>query len=94
MLIDFIQIQKQKFEALALDIIAEPERYLDFDSVSDFYKVQWLNDFPQGTTWIVSGLDNGAEEFCIQIEYKDHFLFIEVQHPRKIQYGIRQDIEY
>jgi hypothetical protein len=51
MLIDFVQIQKQKFEDLAQNIVDRPEKYLDFDSVSDFYKAQWLNDFPQGTTW-------------------------------------------
>lgn len=36
MIIDFVQIQKQKFEELVERIMAQPEQYLDFDSVSDF----------------------------------------------------------
>ncbi len=31
MLIDFVQIQKQKFEDLAQNIVDRPEKYLDFD---------------------------------------------------------------
>ena len=50
MLIDFIALQKQKFQLLAEKIIAQPEQYLNFDSVSDFYKAEWLNEFPNGTT--------------------------------------------
>ncbi|MBJ9954878.1 MULTISPECIES: hypothetical protein [unclassified Acinetobacter] len=88
MLIDFVQVQKQKFENLAQNIVDRPDKYLDFDSVSDFYKAKWLNDFPQGTTWTVSGLDDGAEDFCIQIEYKNQFLWIEVQNVIKVRYTI------
>ncbi|WP_151751463.1 hypothetical protein [Acinetobacter bereziniae] len=93
MLIDFVQIHKQKFEDLAQNIVDRPEKYLDFDSVSDFYKAQWLNDFPQGTTWTVSGLDDDAEDFCIHIEYKNHFLSIDVQGVQKsikVRYTIRE----
>lgn len=90
MIIDFIQIQKYKFDELVNKIVAAPEIYLNFDSVSDFYKSKWLHEFPQGTTWGVSGLDDGAEQFCIHIEYKDHFLFIDVQDPIQMRYGIRQ----
>lgn len=79
MIIDFIQIQKQKFESLAEKILAEPEKYLDFETVSDFYKRKWLDEFPQGTTWVVSGLDDGAEEFYIQIKYYDLCLEIDIQ---------------
>lgn len=38
MLIDFIQTQEQQFFRVAEKIITEPERYLQFDSISDFYK--------------------------------------------------------
>lgn len=38
MIIDFQQTQLQKFMALAMKIEAQPELYVQFDSVSDFYK--------------------------------------------------------
>jgi len=79
MIIDFVQIQKQKFEELVEKIMAQPEQYLDFDSVSDFYKAPWLDQFPQGTMWSTSGLDDGAEEFCIQIKYRELIFNIEIQ---------------
>ena len=79
MIIDFVQIQKQKFEELVEKIMAQPEQYLDFDSISDFYKAQWLDQFPQGTMWSTSGLDDGAEEFCIQIKYRELVFNIEIQ---------------
>ena len=79
MIIDFVQIQKQKFEEIVERIMAQPEQYLDFDSVSDFYKAPWLDHFPQGTRWSTSGLDDGAEEFCIQIKYRALIFNIEIQ---------------
>ena len=60
MLIDFHQAQLQKFMALATQVEAEPEHYLQFDSVSDFYKASWLKKFPAGTVWYASGLDEGG----------------------------------
>lgn len=45
MLIDFTQYQLCRFDELAARIQAEPEKYLNFDSVSDFYKATWLQDF-------------------------------------------------
>ena len=69
MIIDFQQAQLQKFIAFAKRIEAEPELYLQFDSVSDFYKVDWLQEFPSGTQYYVSGLDDGADEFDIVICY-------------------------
>ncbi|AWL29671.1 hypothetical protein DJ533_14385 [Acinetobacter defluvii] len=89
MLIDFISIQKNKFQILAKKIQAQPERFIDFDSVSDFYKATWLNDFPTGTTWAVTGLDNGADEFDILIEYRDLYLRIECTQPIKIYTGMK-----
>ncbi|MEJ2898760.1 hypothetical protein [Acinetobacter sp. NS-4] len=76
MLIDFTQYQLYRFDELAGRIQAEPEKYLNFDSVSDFYKAVWLQDFPQGTTWTATGLDDGAEQFDAIIEYRGHFLRI------------------
>ena len=54
MIIDFHQAQLQKFIALAMKIEAEPELYLQFDSVSDFYKADWLQAFPAGTEYYLS----------------------------------------
>ena len=53
MLIDFVQHQFTQFDEMAARIQATPEKYINFDSVSDFYKAKWLNDFPKGTTWSV-----------------------------------------
>lgn len=72
MLIDFIQYQQQQFDEVASRIMTDPEQYIDFDSVSDFYKAKWLDDFPKGTTWSATGLDDGAEEFDAVIEYRDY----------------------
>ncbi|WP_111858335.1 hypothetical protein [Acinetobacter sp. CFCC 10889] len=87
MLIDLIAMQKQKFQQLAEKIIAKPEQYLNFDSVSDFYKATWLNEFPNGTTWTVTGLDDGADEFDICIEYRDVYLIIEYTSQLKVYMG-------
>lgn len=73
MLIDFVQHQLIQFDEMAARIQAAPEKYINFDSVSDFYKAKWLNDFPKGTTWSATGLDDGAEQFYAIIEYKRIF---------------------
>lgn len=88
MLIDFTQYQFTKFAKLASQIQATPEQYIDFDSVSDFYKAEWLNDFPSGTTWTATGLDDGAEHFYAIIEYKNHFLSISCTEKIEIRFGI------
>ncbi|AXQ23169.1 hypothetical protein BEN71_14270 [Acinetobacter wuhouensis] len=77
MIIDFVQIQKQKFQVVVNKIMVNPEQYIYFDSVSDFYKAEWLKELPHGSTWAVSGLDDGADEFYIQIQYKDMLFNIE-----------------
>lgn len=88
MLIDLVAVQLQKFDTLATKIVTSPEAYLAFESVSDFYKATWLNDFPQGTTWAVSGLDNGADEFCIRIAYRNHYLMIDVAEKIQVYQGV------
>lgn len=87
MLIDLIAMQKQKFQQLADKIKAQPECYLNFDSLADFYHAAWLNYFPKGTTWTVTGLDDGADEFDIRIEYRDIYLIIEYSSQYKIYTG-------
>ena len=68
-LIDFKQVLLKQFDLLALDILAYPECYLQFDTIADFYQVQWLDDFPKVTTWCATGLDDGAEHFYAKIDF-------------------------
>lgn len=88
MLIDFIQHQLKQFDEMASRIQAAPDHYIHFDSVSDFYKAEWLNDFPQGTTWAATGLDDGAEQFYAIIEYRSHFLSISCSGQIEIHCGV------
>ena len=88
MLIDFNQSQLDQFDAMAAKIQASPEHYIDFDSVSDFYKAEWLKDFPKGSTWTATGLDDGAEQFYAIIEYRNHFLSISCCEKVEIRCGI------
>ena len=68
--------KQQEFDQMAAKIMDDPDSYLAFDSVSDFYKARWLDEFPQGTTWSATGLDDGAERFYAIIEYGNHYLYI------------------
>ncbi|CAM4080310.1 hypothetical protein [Acinetobacter pragensis] len=83
MLIDFQHEQQKKFDVLALDILQQPDMYLNFDCISDFYQADWLQQFPKGTVWSVAGLDDGAEQYCIRIEYKMQFLLIDCADNRR-----------
>lgn len=87
-LIDFKQAQLKQFDLLALDILAYPERYLQFDSIADFYQAQWLDDFPKGTTWYATGLDDGAEHFYAKIEFCGHYLIIYSHETYAAEFGI------
>ena len=87
-LIDFKQAQLKQFDLLALDILAYPERYLPFDSIADFYQAQWLDDFPKGTTWCSTGLDDGAEHFYAKIKFCGHYLIIYSHETYAAQFGI------
>lgn len=89
MLIDFREMQLQKFDELARKIVNQPQQYIHFDSVSDFYKAPWLNEFPQGTHWYASGLDDGAEDFYAVIEYKNHALYIDQSSTLTVRFIIR-----
>ncbi|MDR7016462.1 hypothetical protein [Acinetobacter sp. 3657] len=83
--------KQQKFDQIATKIIADPETYLCFDSVSDFYKATWLNEFPQGTTWSATGLDDGAEQFYAVIEYGYQYLSISRTTSVAVKLGIREN---
>nr|HCA5072170.1 hypothetical protein [Acinetobacter baumannii] len=49
MLLSLDTYKQQQFDQIAAKIMGEPEKYIDFNSVSDFYNAAWLKDFPQGT---------------------------------------------
>ena len=91
MLIEYIQHQFTQKEEMAARNKATPEKYINFDSVSDFYKAKWLNDFPKGTTWSATGLDDGAEQFYAIIEYRTHFLSISCTEQIEIRCGIHRE---
>ncbi|WP_223235268.1 hypothetical protein, partial [Acinetobacter baumannii] len=61
MLLSLDTYKQQQFDQIAAKIMVEPEKYIDFNSVSDFYNAAWLKDFPQGTQASATGLDDGAE---------------------------------
>lgn len=89
MLLSFEKFKQQKFDQIATKIIAHPECYLTFDSVADFYQATWLAEFPQGTTWSATGLDNGAEQFYAIIEYDNHILSINYTENVTVKLGTR-----
>ncbi|ENX63898.1 MULTISPECIES: hypothetical protein [Acinetobacter] len=89
MLLSLEAFKQQKFDQMAAKIMADPEHYLTFDSVSDFYKAAWLDEFPQGTRWSATGLDDGAEQFYAVIEYGDHYLYISRMERVTVKLGIR-----
>ncbi|WP_109440927.1 hypothetical protein [Acinetobacter haemolyticus] len=91
MLLSLDAYKQQKFNQIATKIMADPETYLVFDSVSDFYKAIWLKEFPQGTTWSATGLDDGAEQFYAVIEYGDHYLSISCAKDISVKLGMRKN---
>lgn len=46
MLLSLEAFKQQKFDQVAAKIMDDPESYLAFESVSDFYKSIWLDEFP------------------------------------------------
>ncbi|MEF9955733.1 MAG: hypothetical protein RSA22_02290 [Acinetobacter sp.] len=76
MVVNLMAYKQEQFDQIAAKILADPDSYLQFDTVSDFYKAPWLEQFPQGTNWSATGLDDGAEQFYAVIEYEQHILSI------------------
>lgn len=76
MLIDFYQEKIQQFLSCCTQLMQCDD--LELYSVADFYAAPWLNDFPQGTTWHASGLDDGAEAFYAVIEFRGYRLSLDV----------------
>lgn len=79
MILNLVIYKQQQFDAMAQKIMAEPAKYIDFNSVSDFYKVAWLKDFPQGTQVSATGLDDGAEEFYGVVQFKQQYLKFDIK---------------
>ncbi|HDG9761810.1 hypothetical protein ACJBLD_13390 [Acinetobacter nosocomialis] len=79
MILNLVIYKQQQFDAMAQKIMAEPEKYIDFNSVSDFYKAAWLKEFPQGTQVSATGLDDGAEEFYAVLQFKQQYLKFDIK---------------
>ncbi|WP_202742741.1 hypothetical protein [Acinetobacter calcoaceticus] len=79
MILNLVIYKQQQFDAIAQKIMAEPAKYIGFNSVSDFYKAAWLKDFPQGTQVSATGLDDGAEEFYAVVQFKQQYLKFDIK---------------
>lgn len=79
MILNLVIYKQQQFDALAQKIMAEPTKYIDFNSVSDFYNAEWLKDFPPGTQVSATGLDDGAEEFYAVVQFKQQYLKFDIK---------------
>ncbi|MBR7718034.1 hypothetical protein [Acinetobacter nosocomialis] len=84
MILNLVIYKQQQFDAMAQKIMAEPAKYIDFNSVSDFYKAAWLKDFPQGTQVSATGLDDGAEEFYAVVQFKQQYLKFDIKESHSI----------
>ncbi|PJG67137.1 hypothetical protein [Acinetobacter seifertii] len=79
MILNLVIYKQQQFDAVAQKIMAEPTKYIDFNSVSDFYKAAWLKDFPLGTQVSATGLDDGAQEFYAVVQFKRQYLKFDIK---------------
>ncbi|KQQ76000.1 hypothetical protein [Acinetobacter sp. Leaf130] len=79
MLLSLDGYKQQQFDQIAAKIMAEPEKYCEFNSVSDFYNAEWFKDFPQGTQVSATGLDDGAEEFYTVVQFKQQYLKFDIK---------------
>ena len=79
MLLSLDDYKCQQFDEAAEKIMTEPQKYCEFNSVSDFYKAAWLKDFPQGTQVSATGLDDGAEEFYAVVQFKQQYLKFDIK---------------
>ncbi|NUF15929.1 hypothetical protein [Acinetobacter lactucae] len=79
MLLSLDVYKQQQFDQIAAKIMAEPAKYCEFNSVSDFYNAVWLKDFPQGSQISATGLDDGAEEFHAVVQFKLQYLKFDIK---------------
>lgn len=90
MLLDFYQKPIAQFLKVSEQLMARED--LALSSVADFYAATWLHDFPQGTTWHASGLDDGAEQFYAVIEFRGYRLSFAVAETTTLQLQLPQQI--
>ncbi|WPP54105.1 hypothetical protein SOI69_10545 [Acinetobacter pittii] len=79
MLLSLEAYKQQQFDQIAAKIMAKPKEYCEFNSVSDFYNAAWLKDFPRGSQISATGLDDGAEEFYVVIQFKQQYLKFDIK---------------
>ena len=79
MILNLVIYKQQQFDAMAQKIMAEPTKYIDFNSLSDFYNAAWLKDFPRGSQISATGLDDGAEEFYAVVQFKQQYLKFDIK---------------
>ncbi len=79
MLLSLEVYKQQQFDQIASKIMAKPNQYCEFNSVSDFYNAAWLKKFPQGSQISATGLDDGAEEFYAIIQFKEQYLKFDIK---------------
>lgn len=89
MLIEFKSAQLRQFEHLCQRILAQPESYVDFSDVAEFYQAPWLSELPEGTQYWVSGLDDGAEQFDVCLCFQGYCLQLCIGQSKQVKYGKR-----
>lgn len=89
MQIDFKQTQLAQFDAVIARLRQNPEQYLDFSSVADFYQATWLKELPSCVEWAVTGLDDGAEYFDIRLACFSSVIYIQIARQVVICTGTR-----
>ena len=87
MIIDFYHEQCLRFDQQVEELMRDPMHYFQFEQIADVYAAEWLNQFPKGTHCQVSGLDDGAEEYCIYVSFREQSLMIDyAQHIKLVHH--------
>lgn len=86
MIIDFKQAQIAQFQQLVQKLMQHPEQYLAFEQISDFYRAAWLSELPQVADYVVSGLDDGGENFEVKIQVYHHILRFSYDGEMQVRY--------
>ncbi len=92
MIIDFQLEQQLRFDRQARVTTAAKGDFFQFEQIADVYNAEWLNAFPQGTQCSISGLDDGADEYGIQISYKHQSILIDYSQHIKLVHRDRDGV--
>ena len=84
MIIDFQLEQQLRFDRQAGFLLRQKASFFQFEQIADVYNAEWLKAFPQGTQCSISGLDDGADEYGIQISYKHQSILIDYSQAIKL----------